>query len=153
MITPIIILLLLTAPYGIIRLLKKDKYAIKKARIFGITLVFIYTGIGHFVKTDAMVTMIPEFFPQPVAIVYLTGVIEIVLAVLVLLTRFQRLVGWIFIAMLVSFLPVNVYAAINHISMGGHAWGPVYLLIRIPLQLILMIWIYFSVLPKKNREQ
>ena len=29
-------------------------------------------------------------------------------------------------AVLVLFFPANIYAAINHIPMGGHAWGPVY---------------------------
>jgi uncharacterized membrane protein len=44
--------------------------------------------------------------------------------------------------------PVNVYAAVNQIPMGGHAWGPVYLLIRAPLQAILLVWVYwFTIRP------
>jgi hypothetical protein len=27
--------------------------------------------------------------------------------------------------------------------MGGHAWGPVYLLIRAPLQAIIVFWVYW----------
>lgn len=40
-------------------------------------------------------------------------------------------------------LTPNIYAAVNHVPMGDHAWGPVYLLIRVPLQLILIFWTYW----------
>jgi len=29
------------------------------------------------------------------------------------------------------------------VGMGGHLWGPVYLLIRVPLQLLLIGWSYW----------
>jgi uncharacterized membrane protein len=44
--------------------------------------------------------------------------------------------------MLVLFFPANIYAAFTRVDMGGHAWGPVYLLIRAPLQLVLIGWAY-----------
>jgi uncharacterized membrane protein len=44
---------------------------------------------------------------------------------------------------LVLFFPANVYAALNHVPMGGHAWGPVYLLLRAPLQVIILLWVYW----------
>ena len=34
--------------------------------------------------------------------------------------------------------PANVHAAIQHVAIGGHEAGPVYLLIRLPLQLIVI---------------
>jgi hypothetical protein len=30
--------------------------------------------------------------------------------------------------------------------MGGHAWGPVYLLVRAPLQLAILTWAYWFTL-------
>ena len=44
--------------------------------------------------------------------------------------------------MLLFLLPINIYAAIMYVPMGGHGWGPIYLLIRVPLQLLLMVWTY-----------
>ena len=41
------------------------------------------------------------------------------------------------------FFPANIYAAFNSIGLGGHQWGPIYLLIRAPLQIILIAWAYF----------
>ena len=35
----------------------------------------------------------------------------------------------------VAFFPANVYAALQHVPTIGPSWGPVYLLVRAPLQL------------------
>ena len=44
---------------------------------------------------------------------------------------------------LVLFFPANIFAAINQVPMGGHTWGPVYLFIRAPLQIIILFWVYW----------
>jgi uncharacterized membrane protein len=75
-----------------------------------------------------------------VALIYLTGVLEFALAALLLLPRFRRAAAWACIVVLILFFPANIYAALERVGMGGHLWGPVYLLIRAPLQLILIGW-------------
>jgi len=102
-----------------------------------------FTGAGHFLMTEKMAEMLPPGMPARVELVYATGVLELVLAVAVLEPRLRRYVGWLLIASLLGFLPVNVYAALERVDMGGHAWGPIYLLIRVPLQLILIAWIWW----------
>lgn len=47
------------------------------------------------------------------------------------------------IAVLVLFFPGNIYAAIHSVGPGGHQWGPVYLLMRTPLQALLIFWGYW----------
>jgi len=54
------------------------------------------------------------------------------------------------VSVLVLFFPANIYAAINHIPMGGHARGPVYLLIRAPLQVIILSWVYWFTIRQPN---
>ena len=48
--------------------------------------------------------------------------------------------GALLILMFLGFLPVNVYAAVERIDFGGHGMGPVYLLTRVPFQLLLVAW-------------
>ena len=60
----------------------------------------------------------------------------------VLVPSLRYRVGWIVLAMLLAFLPLNIHAAIQRVPLGGHAWGPVYLWIRVPLQVLLMLWTY-----------
>ena len=55
--------------------------------------------------------------------------------------------------MLVAFFPANIYAALNHVPMGGHAWGPVYLLVRAPVQLIILAWTYVFVIRQPNGQR
>ncbi|MCG8603257.1 MAG: hypothetical protein MI807_24150 [Verrucomicrobiales bacterium] len=93
-----------------------------------------------------MSEMLPSAVPFRIPLIYFTGVVELLAAGAVLVPRIRRHVGWCLIFLLLSFLPVNIYAAINRIGMGGHQWGPIYLLIRVPLQLVLVSWVwYFTV--------
>jgi uncharacterized membrane protein len=145
--TPVIILVLLTGPLllgtAVNRFAKKDVIDPKVAGCFGITLVFCFTGLGHFIQTQPMAEMLPAWVPGRIPLVYVTGVIEIAAALAVLIRRLRALVGMALIAMLVLFLPVNIYAAVNRVGMGGHEWGPIYLLIRVPLQAILIGWTWW----------
>ena len=78
--------------------------------------------------------------PARVPLVYLTGLLEIAIAAGIAFNRTRRLAGMAAIAVLVGFFPFNIYAAGNYTGMGGHQWGPVYLLIRAPLQIVLIAW-------------
>ena len=108
----------------------------------GLALVFFFTGSGHFLQTELMAQMLPPWVPAPVALVYLTGVLEFALAIGFIIPETRRSAGWMAAAVLVLFFPANIYAAINHVPVGGHAWGPVYLLVRAPLQLAILLWVY-----------
>jgi uncharacterized membrane protein len=146
MTTPLVMLILMLAPYLVFRLLSmvahRDFDARKTAAI-GLTLLFIFTGVGHFIETGPMSQMLPPWVPARVPLIYLTGMLEFTIAIGFLFGKFRYLTGWVAIAVLVLFFPGNIYAAINHIPMGGHVWGPVYLLIRAPLQAMIVFWVYW----------
>jgi len=57
-----------------------------------------------------------------------------------------RAAGWAAAAVLVLFFPANIYAAFAQAPMGAHAWGPVYLLFRGPLQAAIVLWVWWFVL-------
>jgi uncharacterized membrane protein len=138
MATPLIMLALMIGPWLVRRT--------RNAGAVGLGLLFVFTGVGHFVETEAMALMLPDWVPARVPLVYLTGVLEWAVALAFFIPETRRSAGWIAIAMLVLFLPANVYAALNHVPMGGHAWGPVYLLVRAPLQLAIALWVYWFTL-------
>ena len=146
MTTPIIMLCIATGPYLVIVLLRRLRWSTKiDPRVggrIGLALLLVFTGIGHFIKTEPMTQMLPPWAPARHVVVYFTGLVEFALAGGLLVPQTKRVTGWIVIAMLISFLPVYIYAAVNRIPMGGHAWGPIYLLIRVLLQLILIAWAY-----------
>jgi uncharacterized membrane protein len=146
MVTPLIMLVLMTAPYLVARLLSavtgRDRDARGPAAI-GLSILFMFTGVGHFIQTEPMAEMLPPWVPERTLLVYVTGILEFAMAAGFLVPTFRTTTGWVAAAVLVLFFPANIYAAINRVPMGGHAWGPVYLVIRTPLQLVMLLWVYW----------
>jgi uncharacterized membrane protein len=112
--------------------------------------VFLFTGIGRFLQSKPMSAMIPLRVPERfrLPIIYASGVFEIVAAMAVLVPGWSRAVGIILCLFLVGVLPANIDAAVRRVPFGGHGVGPSYLLVRVPLQISLLCWIYwFDVRP------
>jgi uncharacterized membrane protein len=152
MTTPLLMLVLLTLPLAIAWRLRRLGLDVSMATggAIGLVLVFLLTASAHFLAPGPLAEMLPPLVPAParLAIIYLTGVLEIALAIGIALPATRRLAGIAAIATLVLFFPANVYAALAQVEMGGHAWGPVYLLIRAPLQALLIAWTWwFAVRP------
>jgi uncharacterized membrane protein len=112
----------------------------------GLALVFAFAALGHFVRTDAMAQMIPASVPHRRVLIQISGVFELAMAILVLARPNSRLIGLVMIGFLVAVFPSNVYAAMRRVEFGGHSAGPRYLIVRAPLQLLLILWVYWFVL-------
>ena len=146
--TLLFLLLLLIAPYLILTLAGRGtssfKIAASKRARVGLSLFFIFTSIGHFIRTEEMAEMIPPYVPYRLELIYLTGAFELLGAIGVWVPRLMRLIGLLLILMLVGLLPANIYSAINRVDFGGHGAGPAYLIVRVPFQLFVIWWTYFA---------
>lgn len=107
----------------------------------GVSLFLLGPAVSHFIATEAFVAMLPPWVPARTEIVYVTGVFELLGAIGIWMPRLRRLVGVLLIAMLLCFLPANVYAAFNAGGFGGSTYGPWYLVLRVPFQFFAMWWI------------
>ncbi len=114
----------------------------KAARI-GIAAVLAFTAFGHFVKTDEMMAMLPSALPARRPMVIMSGFLETMFAAGILLPTLARTTGLAICVFLVLVTPANVYAALQRIDFGDHGAGPRYLLVRLPLQLLLLVWTYW----------
>jgi uncharacterized membrane protein len=128
---------------GLSAFMRPPMAAARRGQI-SLALLFAVTGVGHFVETEAMAQMLPPSVPGRVPIIWASGVFEFLLAVGLLLPRYARLAGIAAIVFLIAVFPGNVYAAMNHVPMGGHEAGPRYLLVRGPFQLLLIIWAWLA---------
>ena len=142
------LLLLLTGPLLVITLLShlSPRFNLRlstRARI-GLSLFFLFTGTGHFIRTEPMAAMLPPSVPYRVELIYLTGVFELLGAVGVWIPKLMKITGVCLILMMLAVLPANIYAAFNHVEFGGHEYGPIYLLVRVPFQLFVIAWIYVA---------
>jgi uncharacterized membrane protein len=91
-----------------------------------------------------MAAMVPPSIPYRIELIYLTGVFELLGAIVAWIPRLTRLTGFLLILMLIGLLPANIYSAINRVDFGGHGAGPAYLLVRVPFQLFVIWWTYFA---------
>ena len=140
--------LLLVTPYLILTLVVRwiggiEIAPTKRARV-GLTLFFMFTAIGHFIRTEEMSEMIPSSIPYRKELIYITGALELLGAVGVWIPTLVRLTGICLILMLLCLLPANIYSAINRVDFGGHGAGPIYLLVRVPFQVFVICWTYFA---------
>lgn len=130
----------------VLKMLKGSFQFAFAARV-AMSAMLLFTAIGHFAFTKGMALMLPDFIPQKELTVYLTGMIEVVAAVGILIPGVRNLTGWLLIAFFILILPANIYAAIKHVdyqkaNFNGN--GLEYLWFRIPLQILFIIWTYFS---------
>ncbi|MGX9418014.1 DoxX family protein [Vibrio sp. WJH972] len=155
MVTPLIILFLLSSPLGIAFVYSKlssNPLNVRKYACWGLAIAFLFFSVGHFVQKEGMVEMLPTWVPFRLELVYLTGVIEFFIGIALFAPRYQSLAAKVAILAFVVFFPANIYAAIHSIGLGGHQWGPIYLLIRGPLQVILISWAYFLCIKDQNKS-
>ncbi|HEX8736928.1 MAG TPA: DoxX family membrane protein [Pyrinomonadaceae bacterium] len=114
-------------------------------------MVFIFTGATHFLMTDKYLEMMPPFIPAPLLMVYVSGFFEILggLGLIVPLTK--RLAGFGLIALLIAVFPANIYVALNNVQLGGFMSESIYQWLRLPLQFVLIGWIFRLI--KTTREK
>ncbi|MEP6903308.1 MAG: MauE/DoxX family redox-associated membrane protein, partial [Actinomycetota bacterium] len=79
--------------------------------IFGIA--FILAGVNHFLNPNFYLRMMPPIFPAHLFLVYLSGVFEIALGILLLIPKFTHFAAWGLIALLIAVYPANIYMALN----------------------------------------
>lgn len=128
------------------RIIAGDWNVVLSANI-AMAIMLCFTALGHFMYTKGMVMMMPEFMPFKKGVVYFTGIAEVVLGIALLYTRFRHASGIILIVFFVLMLPANINAAIKHIDYQKGTFdgsGPAYLWFRVPLQILFIIWVYFS---------
>lgn len=111
------------------------------------SVMLLFTAAAHFAFNKGMAMMLPAFVPYKTQIVYLTGIIEIIGALGLFFPDIQILTGWLLNVFFILIVPANIYAAVHHIdyqkgSSDGN--GLPYLWFRIPLQILFILWVYFS---------
>ncbi len=113
----------------------------KKALLVLLALFFIGAGVMHFVSPEFYLQLMPPYLPWHLALVYISGVAEIVLGVGVLIPAFRVWAAWGLIALLVAVFPANLHVAINEISINGA--DVVWNWVRLPFQGLFIAWAWW----------
>jgi uncharacterized membrane protein len=108
-------------------------------------VLFIAAGVNHFVDPTTYLRMLPGYLPFPLALVYLSGIGEVIGGIGVLSTRWRTAAGWGLIALLVAVFPANVHMA-RHPELFPSI-SPTLLWGRLPLQGLLIAWVWWTTRP------
>ena len=104
----------------------------------GVTL--LVTASSHFLTPETLVAMMPPFLPAPMALVYISGVAEAVIALGLMVHRTRRPAALAAIALLVAVFPANIYAAVSGAPISNYPESPLYRWLRLPMQFLLIAW-------------
>jgi uncharacterized membrane protein len=104
-----------------------------------LTALLVGAGSMHFVRSDFFMKIMPPYLPQPLLLVHISGVFEIVLGLLLLVPQYARFAAWGIIALLIAVFPANIYLYQHQEIVPA---SPLVHLLRLPLQGLLILWAY-----------
>jgi uncharacterized membrane protein len=104
---------------------------------------YIAAGIGHLIRPDAFLPIVPDFVPLPRETILITGLCELAGAVALLTPRFRKLAGIMLALYALGVWPANIKHAVEGIDLPPipDTWwyhGP-----RLAFQPVLMWWALF----------
>ena len=113
--------------------------------------LFIFaSGVMHFINAAFYLSIMPPYIPWHLAMVYISGLFEIVLGLMLIVPKFERLAAWGIIALLIAVFPANIHMAL-HTDLYPYI-SPVALWLRLPLQGVFIAWAYwFTLKPDTER--
>ena len=107
-----------------------------------IVMVIIYTvaGINHFINPSFYTAIMPPYIPWHLPLVYISGALEIILALGLIPPAFRRYAAWGIVALLIAVFPANLYMVQKY--QAQHHPQLWLMIVRLPLQLLLIWWAY-----------
>ena len=116
----------------------------KNIRLFSIVIMSIFyisVGVNHFTIPEWFLQIVPPRLPYKLELVYISGFLEIILGVMLLIPATRFYAAWGLILLLIAVYPANIYLAqTNGAAMNTTplvAWG------RLPFQFVFIALAYW----------
>ena len=94
----------------------------------------------HFIASLIYLRIMPPYLPQPLLLVYVSGVAEFLGGLGLLIAKTRRAAAWGLVALLIAVWPANLYMAMEHLALPGVMGQSWVQWLRLPLQLPLIYW-------------
>jgi len=110
---------------------------------YALAIMFVFTATARFTKVrHDLAAMVPSAFPKPMLLVDITGGLEFLGAVGLLLPRFRAAAGICLILLLIGMSVANVNAAVKGAKLRGKPPTPLWL--RVPMQVLFIGLLWWS---------
>lgn len=100
--------------------------------------VYFFAGINHFWHPVMYLKIMPSWLGYHELLVVVSGVFEILFALLLLPAKTRRFAAWGIILLLIAVFPANIQMMLNYLNENNS--GLWIAIIRLPVQLLLIWW-------------
>ncbi len=116
---------------------------------YALALMLVLTASAHFVAAtrQELIRMVPSRLPLRAQLVTLTGVLELIAAVGLLLPIVAPFAGIGLVLLLMAMFPANVKAAVENLPLRGKSATP--LIFRLPLQILFIAVTWYASQPMR----
>ena len=110
----------------------------KLVLLYVMAALYIAAGIYHFVNPKMYQRIMPTYLPWHMPLVYISGVCEIVFALLLIPESTRPVAAWLIIVLLIAVFPANIQMAVSFWQkQRPNLWIA---FARLPLQFVLIWW-------------
>lgn len=112
---------------------------VKKISLGAMSLLYLLAGINHFINSIFYIDIIPHWLPYPSFIVSISGIIEMLLGIGLIIQPIRKISAWLIISMLMLFfILIHIPMAVDYYQ-TNHPYLTI-ALVRLPIQFILIYW-------------
>ena len=108
-----------------------------------LTFLYISVGVKHFTNPNFFLAIMPPYIPCHNFMVYLSGALEIVFALMMLFKKTRFYGCWGIILLLIAVFPANIYLYNSEIPQKILSVTKLEALIRLPYQLPLLLFAFW----------
>ena len=121
---------------------------IKIILLFLLVSFYVFMGSMHFVQPEQYFTMMPSWLPAHKILIIFSGIVEVILAALLIPIKTRSIAARLIIVMLVVFLVViHIPQSVNFYQTGNEQF--IASIIRLPIQILFIVWAWMFV---ENRK-
>ena len=108
-----------------------------------LTFLYISVGVKHFTNPNFFLAIMPPYIPYHNFMVYLSGALEIVFALMMVFKKTRFYGCWGIILLLIAVFPANIYLYNSEIPQKILSVTKLEALIRLPYQLPLLLFAFW----------
>ena len=112
-------------------------------------LFYVVAGMNHFISPSFYLRIMPPYLPWHDFLVFISGVAEVFLGILLVIPRTTRLAAWGLIALLIAVFPANLYMYQNPASFPDVP--PALAFWRLPFQAVFILWAWWYTREDRRR--
>jgi len=117
----------------------------KRIALLVLPPAYVFAGVNHFVNPEFYLAMMPPYLPAHGALVFWSGVFEVLGGVAVLAPGLRRQAGWGLVLLLIAVYPANVHMALHPEQFADVSRSALFA--RLPVQFLLIAWAYWATRP------